>query len=210
MYITRFGWIAEKVGMTNLQVENKVQAVTLLKIFRQIVIEKKTEDEQGRVTVGVEKYKLRNKPQICALKKKEKPLCKVIKEFKISADELNSLGDSYGIELFQENMFVDVAAKSIGKGFAGAMKRWNFQGAGASHGNSLAHRAIGSTGTRDKMFKGKKMPGRLGGKRVTIQNLKVCSIDSELGLIVLKGAVPGKNGSIVEVRKAIKKGGVNS
>lgn len=205
MFVTRFGWICEKVGMSSIVCDGVVQGITLLKIFKQNVLNKQEFENGVVLTIGIEKFKLKNKPQIQSLLKNDKPMCKIVKEFRVLKEESDDLGECYGIELFKDGMFVDVSSKGTGKGFAGGMKRWNFQGAGASHGNSLAHRTIGSTGTRDKIFKGKKMPGRLGGKRITVQNLRVCLIDADLGVVGVNGSVPGKNGTLVEVKKAVKK-----
>lgn len=109
---------------------------------------------------------------------------------------------------FIPGQYIDVTAPSIGKGFQGAMKRWGFKGGRASHGTSLAHRAMGSTGQRQdpgRVFKGKKMPGRMGGKSVTVQNLKIMKVDSELNVLFVKGAVPGHDMQYVRVRDALKK-----
>lgn len=201
----RLGWIGRKVGMTNVLCGKKVCGVTLVQILKQNVISKKEEDDCVVLRVGVETTKLRAKPQLVELQKLEKPLCRLIREFRITAEEAALISDDYGIDLLDSEKFLDVSANGIGKGFAGGMKRWNFQGAGASHGTSLTHRAIGSTGTREKNWPNKKMPGRLGGKRITIQSLPVLEVDKELGLVALHGSVPGKAGTMVVLRKALKK-----
>lgn len=207
-FCSRFGWIGEKIGMTTMLIDKKVVGVTLVKIVPQNVLSKTELDDYSILKVGIERGKLKAKPQIEEMKKMNKPLCKVVKEFKVSKEESNLVDENYTIDLIESEKFVDVTAENIGKGFAGGMKRWNFQGQPASHGASLSHRAIGSTGTRDKNWKGKKMSGRLGGETVTVQNLKVCYVDKDLNVVALHGAVPGKSGSIVLVRKAVKKQGV--
>jgi large subunit ribosomal protein L3 len=131
----------------------------------------------------------------------------VVREFRVSADNLANIGDQISAEHFVVGQQVDVAGISKGKGFAGAMKRWNFGGLRATHGVSVSHRSHGSTGQRQdpgKVFKGKKMAGHLGDERVTTQNLTVVRVDAARGLLFIKGAVPGSKGSWVEVRDAVK------
>jgi large subunit ribosomal protein L3 len=131
-----------------------------------------------------------------------------LKEFRISSDSFVPVGTVLGAEHFAVGQFIDVIGTSIGKGFAGAMKRHNFGGLEASHGVSISHRSHGSTGACQdpgKVFKNKKMAGHLGSERVTIQNLKVLKIDNDKGIIVVSGNVPGSKGSYVQVRDAIKK-----
>lgn len=223
---SRFCWIGRKVGMTNVLQAGKVRAITLVEVFDQHVLSKVEQKDCFVLRVGVDikkKYrnsnvvnlkklekplKKLNKPQIIELEKLGKPLCSFVKEFKVTKEELSKAGDCYGLDLLAEEKFLDVTGKNIGKGFAGGMKRWNFQGAGASHGTSLTHRAIGSTGTREKSWPNKKMPGRLGNEKITIQSLPVVEVDRELNLVALHGSIPGKSGSVVILRKAIKKQGV--
>jgi large subunit ribosomal protein L3 len=129
-------------------------------------------------------------------------------EFRVSADALLEPGTSLGVDHFVVGQYVDVCGTSIGKGFAGAMKRWGFKGLRASHGVSVSHRSHGSTGNRQdpgKVFKGKKMAGHMGHRRVTAQNLEVIGIDLERGLILVKGAVPGARGGYVRITDAIKR-----
>src|SRR5262249_40845554 len=129
-------------------------------------------------------------------------------EFRVSADALLEVGAELSATHFQPGQFVDVTGKSIGKGFAGVMKRHNFGGLRASHGVSISHRSHGSTGNRQdpgRTFPGKKMAGHLGDERITTQNLKIVSVDAERGLIMVKGAVPGANGGYVLVRDAKKR-----
>lgn len=131
----------------------------------------------------------------------------VVREFRVSAENLLPVGAVISAEHFVPGQKVDVSGVTIGKGFAGAMKRWNFGGMRASHGVSITHRAHGSTGQRQdpgKVFKGKKMAGHLGDERVTTQNLQIVRVDAERGLLFVRGAVPGAEGSWVEVRDAAK------
>jgi large subunit ribosomal protein L3 len=129
-------------------------------------------------------------------------------EFRVSEDALLDAGTALSVEHFVVGQFVDVSGTSIGKGFAGAMKRWGFKGLRASHGVSISHRSHGSTGNRQdpgKVFKNKKMAGHMGQRRVTVQNLEVVGIDRERGLVLVKGAVPGARGGVVQVRDSIKR-----
>jgi large subunit ribosomal protein L3 len=133
---------------------------------------------------------------------------KKLVEFRVSADALLGVGDELTAAHFLVGQAVDITGTSIGKGFAGGMKRWNFGGLRASHGVSVSHRSHGSTGQRQdpgKVFKGKKMAGHLGSERVTVQNLTIVSTDAERGLILVKGAIPGSEGGWVLVRDAAKR-----
>ncbi|WP_342262165.1 50S ribosomal protein L3 [Alphaproteobacteria bacterium endosymbiont of Tiliacea citrago] len=204
---SRFGWIGQKIGMTNVMHDGKVCSVTLVKILTQHVLSKIEHNGVFTLRVGVELGKLKTKPQIIELQKINKPLCNLVKEFRVSKEEYDSIDGSYSLDRIADEKFLDVTARSIGKGFAGAMKRWNFKGAGASHGVSLTHRAIGSIGTREKSWPNKKMAGRLGNEQVTVQSIPVIEIDQELSIVALHGSVPGKSGAVI-LRKAIKKQGV--
>ena len=131
-----------------------------------------------------------------------------MKEFRVKDTELYKEGNEFGLEIFNEVKFVDTTSKTIGKGFAGAMKRHNFGGLRATHGVSVSHRSHGSTGQRQdpgKVFKGKKMAGHMGDRSVTIQNLQVVEIDEEKGLLIVSGNVPGSKGNYVFVKDAVKK-----
>ena len=133
---------------------------------------------------------------------------KVLKEFRVDPENILEIGSSLNVSHFKQNQFVDVTSTSIGKGFAGAMKRHNFGGLRASHGVSISHRSHGSTGQNQdpgKVFKGKKMAGHMGATKVTIQNLKIIEIDEENNLLVINGSVPGKKNSIIIIKDAVKK-----
>jgi len=211
----RTGLIATKIGNSSYYHENgSVLPVTILKIDDCIVSAIKTIEKDGYSSLqlaSIEKnidIKKLNKPQqkiFANLNLKPK---KVLKEFKIHPDNTLEIGSTLNVSHFKKDQFVDVIATSIGKGFAGAMKRHNFKGLRASHGVSVSHRSHGSTGQNQdpgKVFKGKKMAGHMGAKQVTKQNLKVVEIDQENSLIILKGSVPGKKNSVVFINDAIKK-----
>ena len=132
---------------------------------------------------------------------------KILKEFRVTNNDQYKEGNELGLEIFKDKKFVDVKSKTIGKGFAGVMKRWNFGGLRASHGVSVSHRSHGSTGQRQdpgKVFKGKKMAGHMGDKLRTMLNLEIVKSDLENNLLYLKGSIPGSKNSTVELRESIK------
>jgi large subunit ribosomal protein L3 len=209
----RSGVIAQKVGMTRIFTEagNHVP-VTVLKLAQCQVVAHRTDDKNGYVALqlGAGSRKPKNLTKAdrghFAIAKVE-PKRKVA-EFRVSDDALIPVGAEITADHFVVGQFVDVTGTSIGKGFAGGMKRWNFGGLRATHGVSISHRSIGSTGGRQdpgKTFKNKKMPGHMGVDRVTTLNLKVVQTDVERGLILVEGAVPGAKGGWITVRDAVKK-----
>jgi large subunit ribosomal protein L3 len=209
----RSGVIAQKVGMTRIFTEagNHVP-VTVLKLAQCQVVAHRTNDKNGYVALqlGAGSRKPKNLTKAdrghFAIAKVE-PKRKVA-EFRVSDDALIPVGAEITADHFVVGQFVDVTGTSIGKGFAGGMKRWNFGGLRATHGVSISHRSIGSTGGRQdpgKTFKNKKMPGHMGVDRVTTLNLKVVQTDVERGLILVEGAVPGAKGGWITVRDAVKK-----
>ena len=209
----RTGVLARKVGMTRVYTPNREHnSVTVLKLPSSIVIgHRKTEvDGYNALILGFEKTnpKYLKKPQKEFFSKiKQEPLKKV-KEFRISEENFVDKGKSIISSHFVVGQYVDIRSDSIGKGFAGAMKRHNFAGLRASHGVSISHRSHGSTGNSQdpgRVWKGKKMAGQMGNKKVTIQNLEVVSIDEERSLILVKGGVPGSIGGWVEITDAKKK-----
>ena len=212
--IRRCGAIVKKVGMSQFFTEDgRSLPVTLLHFQSNVVLSSKTVKGHGYNAVvmgyGEKKLKNINKPMRGILAKSGVDNVAGIKEFRVSEDCLLEMGTKLSIDHFVQGQFVDVFTKSIGKGFAGAMKRHNFGGLEASHGVSVSHRSHGSTGNRTdpgKVFKGKKMAGHLGDEFVTIQNLKIVSLDKDLNLILVLGAVPGAVGAQVVMRDAIKKG----
>jgi large subunit ribosomal protein L3 len=192
---------------------NRHVPVTVLKVDGCTVTRVKNGGKDGYVSVqlgaGSAKAKHVSKPVRGALKKAGlEMLPKVMREFRVSEDCLLSVGDEILPSHFVKGQFVDVQGKTIGKGFQGGMKRWNFRGLEASHGVSVSHRSLGGTGQRQdpgKVFKGKKMPGHMGDETVTVQNLVVVETDDAEGYILVKGAVPGAEGSVVYVYDAAKR-----
>jgi large subunit ribosomal protein L3 len=209
----RTGLIAKKVGMSIVyDQDGTVIPVTLLSVNDCQVIQVKTKESDGYVAmqVGTGEVKLKNvtKPMKQHFEKNNTSAKHKIVEFRVDEASLLSSGTALSVSHFVAGQFVDVTGTSIGKGFAGWMKRWGFRGLRASHGVSLTHRSGGSTGQRQdpgRVEKGKKMPGHMGARRSTSQNLKVIFVDQEKGLIGVKGAVPGHKGNYVLVRDAIKK-----
>ncbi|MBY0431462.1 MAG: 50S ribosomal protein L3 [Rhodospirillales bacterium] len=209
----RSGLIAQKVGMTRIFTADGTHVpVTVLKVDTCQVVSTRSEEKDGYIAValgyGKAKVKNVNKPQRghFAAAKIEPP--KKVVEFRVTADTMLSVGDELAASHFVVGQYVDVTGTSIGRGFAGVMKRHNFAGLEATHGVSVSHRSHGSTGQRQdpgKVFAGKKMAGHMGDVRVTAQNLAVVSTDAERGLILVKGSVPGAEGSYVLVRDAVKR-----
>ena len=209
----RTGVVAQKLGMTRVFTETGEHVpVTVLKLAGCQVIGHRTKDKNGYVALqlgaGTRKVKNVTKAERgnFAIAKVE-PKSKIV-EFRVTDDAMIPVGAEITADHFVVGQFVDVTGTSIGKGFAGGMKRWNFGGLRASHGVSISHRSIGSTGGRQdpgKTFKNKKMPGHMGVERVTTLNLKVVQTDIERGLILVEGAVPGSKGGWITVRDAVKK-----
>jgi large subunit ribosomal protein L3 len=209
----RSGVIAQKVGMTRIFTDaGEHVPVTVLRLANCQVVAHRTKDKNGYVALqlGAGARKVKNVPRAerghFAVAKVE-PKRKTV-EFRVDEQALIPVGAELTADHFVVGQFVDVTGTSIGKGFAGGMKRWNFGGLRASHGVSISHRSIGSTGGRQdpgKTFKTKKMPGHLGVDRVTTLNLKVVQTDVARGLILLEGAVPGAKGGWITVRDAVKK-----
>ena len=209
----RSGIIAQKVGMTRVFTDDGVSIpVTVLKVENCQVVAHKTLEKDGYTAIqlgaGKAKAKRMSKARRGHFAKSHVEPKRKVAEFRVSEDNLIEVGAELTADHFVDGQYVDVTAVSIGKGFAGGMKRWNFGGLRASHGVSISHRSHGSTGQCQdpgKVFKGKKMAGQMGNRRVTTQNLKVVSTDAERGLILVKGAVPGAKGGWVFVRDAIKR-----
>jgi large subunit ribosomal protein L3 len=209
----RSGVIAKKVGMTRLFMEDGRQIpVTVLQLDKLQVVAQRTAEKDGYTAVqlgaGTAKAKRTSKAMrghFAAAKVEPK---RKVAEFRVDEDAMLAVGEEIIADHYFAGQFVDVAGTSIGKGFAGAMKRHNFGGLRASHGVSISHRSHGSTGQCQdpgKVFKGKKMAGHMGAVRVTTQNLEVVKTDSDRGLIMVKGAVPGSKGGWVTVKDAVKK-----
>lgn len=209
----RSGVIAKKVGMTRLFMEDGKQIpVTVLQLDGCQVVAQRTADKDGYTAVQLGSGSAKAKNTSKAMRghfavAKVEPKRKIA-EFRVDASNLIGVGEEITADHYFEGQFVDVAGTTIGKGFAGAMKRHNFGGLRASHGVSISHRSHGSTGQCQdpgKVFKGKKMAGHMGAVRVTTQNLQVVKTDSERGLIMIKGAVPGSKGGWVTIKDAVKK-----
>ena len=209
----RSGIIAKKVGMTRLFMEDGKQIpVTVLQLDNLQVVAQRTSDEHGYSAVQLGTGSIKAKRVSKAMRghfaaANVEPKRKVA-EFRVAPENLINVGEEITADHYFEGQFVDVSGTSIGKGFAGAMKRHNFGGLRATHGVSISHRSHGSTGQCQdpgKVFKGKKMAGHMGAVKVTTQNLQVVKTDADRGLIMIKGAVPGSKGGWVTVKDAMKK-----
>ncbi len=208
----RTGVIARKMGMTRLfQDDGRHVPVTVLSLEGCQVVGQRTQDTDGyvAVTLGAGSAKAKNvaKPQRVAYGKAEvEPKAKVV-EFRVAEDAMVDVGTEISADHFIPGQMVDVQGTTQGKGFAGAMKRWNFGGMRATHGVSISHRAHGSTGQRQdpgKVFKNKKMAGHMGARTRTQQNLEIVRTDAERGLIFVKGSVPGSKGAWLVIKDAVK------
>jgi large subunit ribosomal protein L3 len=209
----RSGVIAQKVGMTRIFNDNGDHVpVTVLRLDGCQVVAHRTKDRDGYVAIqlGAGKAKAKN---VSKAERSRFAVAQVeprmrLAEFRVDEDKLIPVGAEITADHFVTGQFVDVTGTTTGKGYAGGMKRWNFGGLRATHGVSVSHRSIGSTGGRQdpgRTFKNKKMPGHLGVERVTTLNLKVVRTDAERGLILVEGAVPGTKGGWIMVRDAVKK-----
>lgn len=209
----RTGIIAKKLGMTRLFLEDGRQVpVTVLQLDNLQVVDQRTSDRDGYTAVQLGAGEAKAKRTTAAMRghfaKASVAPKRKIAEFRVAEENLIKVGEEITADHYFAGQFVDIAGTSIGKGFAGAMKRHNFGGLRASHGVSISHRSHGSTGQCQdpgKVFKGKKMAGHLGAVRVTTQNLQVVRTDADRGLIMVKGSVPGSKGGWVTVKDAVKK-----
>ena len=210
----RTGLIAKKLGMTSVYSETGEElAVTILQVENCQVVAKKGKEKDGytAVQLGVGKAKVKNTSKSLRghyAKAKVEPKRKLV-EFRVDESAMLEPGTEIIASHFVPGQYVDVVGNTIGKGFAGVMKRWNFAGLEASHGVSVSHRSHGSTGQRQdpgRVFKGKKMAGHMGTRQITMQNLQVVSVDDDKGFIVVKGAIPGAENALVLVKDSVKKG----
>ena len=209
----RSGVIAKKVGMTRLFMEDgKQMPVTVLQLDNLQVVAQRTADQHGYTAVqlgaGAAKAKRTSAPMRGYFAQAKVEPKRKLAEFRVAPENLIDVGAEITADHYLEGQYVDVSGTSIGKGFAGAMKRHNFGGLRASHGVSISHRSHGSTGQCQdpgRVFKGKKMAGHMGAARVTTQNLQVVRTDADRGLIMVKGAVPGSKGGWVTIKDAVKK-----
>jgi large subunit ribosomal protein L3 len=208
----RSGLVAQKLGMTRVFNDSGEHVpVTVLKVDACQVVDVRTENKDGyyavQVGAGIAKPKNVSKPMRGHYARAKVEPKRRLVEFRVSEEAMLNIGDEITVEHFIPGQMVDVAGTSIGKGFAGAMKRHNFAGLEASHGVSVSHRSHGSTGhSQDpgRVFKGKKMAGHMGAERVTVQNLSIVRTDLEQGLILVNGSVPGHKGGWVEIFDAVK------
>ncbi|HUL12830.1 MAG TPA: 50S ribosomal protein L3 [Methylococcaceae bacterium] len=209
------GLVGRKCGMTRIYVEDgSAIPVTVVYVDSNKVVQVKTVETDGyravQVTTGSKKRSRLSKPIAGHYAKASLEAGRGLWEFRIDdTDQAEySVGAEFGVDLFKEGQYVDVRGVTIGKGFAGVVKRYNFRTQDATHGNSLSHRAPGSIGqnqTPGRVFKGKKMAGHMGSENMTVQSLKICGVDKEKSLLLIKGAIPGPKGSDVVVRPAEKK-----
>lgn len=204
------GLIGRKVGMTQIFIGESVVPVTVVEAGPCTVLQVKTPEKDGysaiKLGFGTVKHKIKDKENKGRYKVILKPA--FIKELRVDESKNFNKGDVLDVSYLEGIKYVDVTGYSKGRGFQGVMKRWGFSGAPDSHGQSVFHRRPGSIGQHTfpaKVWKGKKMAGRMGNKKITVQNLEVIDIDKEKNLILVKGAVPGYKGSFIVVREAIKK-----
>jgi len=210
--MNEIGLIGKKIGMTReFYKSGQSVPVTVLKIEKGRVIQLIDKDKRGYSAIQIGFGKIKNSKLNKSMKgyfaKKNTEARKILKEFRVKNIDEYKEGNEFGIEIFKDIRFLDVRSKTIGKGFAGAMKRHNFGGLRASHGVSISHRAHGSTGQNQdpgKVFKGKKMAGHMGDKNRTMQNLEIIKTDINNDLIYIKGSIPGSKNSEVFVKKAVK------
>jgi large subunit ribosomal protein L3 len=208
------GLIGIKQGMTRIFQDNgKSVPVTVISINGNFISRLKTIETDGysavQIAYGEQLTSRLERPIIGELKKAKLETAKGFKEFRISKSILSDLeiGNELRVDIFSEGQFVDTSGVTIGKGFAGTVKRHNFSMQDATHGNSLSHRVAGSIGqcqTPGRVFKGKKMAGQMGNKKRTMQKLEIIKIDKENNVILLKGATPGAKGSLIEIKSSVK------
>ena len=206
------GLIGKKIGMTREFIETGQSIpVTVIKVEKGRVLDVIAKDKRGYSAVKVGFMKIKNSKLTKQMKgyfaKKNTEPKRILKEFRVENNEQYKEGNELGLEIFKDKKFLDVKSKTIGKGFAGVMKRWNFGGLRASHGVSVSHRSHGSTGQRQdpgKVFKGKKMAGHMGDKLRTMLNLEIIRSDLENNLIFLKGSIPGSKNTTVLLRESVK------
>lgn len=209
------GLIGRKCGMTRIFAEDgSAHPVSVVHVEPNRVVQVKTDAQDGyraiQVTTGTTKRSRISKPLAGHYAKAAVEAGRGLWEFRLADTDSvqHEIGAEFGVEVFEEGQFVDVRGVSIGKGFAGVVKRHNFRTQDATHGNSLSHRAPGSIGQNQspgRVFKGKRMAGHMGNENVTVQNLKICAINAEKSLLLIEGAIPGPKGGDVVVKPAVKK-----
>tara|TARA_B100000427_G_scaffold152092_1_gene126737 strand:+ start:86 stop:790 length:705 start_codon:yes stop_codon:yes gene_type:complete len=206
------GLLGTKIGMTReFMKTGQSVPVTVIKIEKGRVLDVISKDKRGYSAVKVGFCKIKNSKLTKQMKgyfsKKKTEPKKILKEFRIENNDQFKEGNEFGLEIFKDKKFLDVRSRTIGKGFAGGMKRWNFSGLRASHGVSVSHRAHGSTGQNQdpgKVFKGKKMAGHMGDKMRTMLNLEIIKSDVDNDLIYLRGSIPGSKNTTVFLRESVK------
>jgi large subunit ribosomal protein L3 len=206
------GLLGTKIGMTReFMKSGQSVPVTVIKVEKGRVLDVITKEKRGYNAVKIGFFKLKNSKLTKQMKgyfaKKNTEAKKILKEFRVEKHDEFKEGNELGLEIFKDKKFLDVRSKTIGKGFAGVMKRWNFSGLRASHGVSVSHRAHGSTGQNQdpgKVFKGKKMAGHMGDKMRTMLNLEIIKSDLENDLIYLRGSIPGSKNTTVYLRESVK------
>lgn len=207
------GLIGRKCGMTRIFSEDgSATPVSVVHIEPNRVVQVKTPETDGyraiQVTTGSIKRSRLSKPMAGHYAKASVEAGRGLWEFRLDGETEYAVGSEFGVDVFQEGQFVDVKGVSIGKGFAGVVKRYNFRTQDATHGNSLSHRAPGSIGQNQspgRVFKGKRMAGHMGHDNVTVQSLKICAINAEKSLLLIKGSIPGPKGGDVIIKPAEKK-----
>ena len=210
--MSEIGLIGKKIGMTReFYKSGQSVPVTVLKVEKGRIVQIIDKEKRGYSAIQLGFGRIKNSKLSKAMKgyfaKKNTEARKILKEFRVKDIDKYKEGNEFGIEIFKDIKFLDVKSKTIGKGFAGAMKRHNFGGLRASHGVSISHRAHGSTGQNQdpgKVFKGKKMAGHMGDKMRSMQNLEIIKTDIDNELIYLKGSIPGSKNSEVLLKKAVK------
>ena len=210
--MSEIGLIGKKIGMTREFFKTGQSIpVTVLKVEKGRVVQLIDKDKRGYNAIQLGFGKIKNSKLSKAMKgyfaKKNTEPKKILKEFRVDKVDQYKEGNEFGLEILKDKKFVDVKSKTIGKGFAGVMKRWNFGGLRASHGVSVSHRSHGSTGQRQdpgKVFKGKKMAGHMGDKLRTILNLEIIKSDMDNNLIYLRGSIPGSKNTTVYIRESVK------
>lgn len=206
------GLVGKKCGMTRFFLKDGSSApVTVIEVLANRIVALRSKEEHGyeacQVTTGSKRVRSLSKAELGHFEKSGVEVGRGLWEFGVSGGELKSVGDEVSVDSFSVGQKVDVTAVSIGKGYAGVIKRYNFKMQDATHGNSVSHRAPGSIGqnqTPGRVFKGKKMAGRMGGVKCTVQNLEVVAVMPEDNCLLVKGGVPGAKGSNVFVRPAVK------
>ena len=210
--MNKIALIGKKLGMSReFYKTGQSVPVTVVKMEKGRIIQVINEEKRGYKAVQIGFGKIKNSKITKSMKgyftKKNTEPKKILKEFRVASLENFKEGNEFGIEIFKDIKFVDIKSRTIGKGFAGVMKKYNFRGLGASHGVSISHRSHGSTGQRQdpgKVFKNQKMAGHMGDKLRTIQNIEIIKSDPENDLLYLKGSIPGSKNSEVLVKKAVK------